>query len=112
MRANPPAFGFRILKGGRNKNVNPPYEIGFTSFIHFIGNGQAPPPCESEPNGEPYPAYLFMQGFKKDSTSWMDVSQTPPKRTKFIYSGDPETNTGWTEYKGSMNNCNRGYNRG
>jgi hypothetical protein len=105
--ANPPAFGFRILKGGLNKSVNPPYEFGFTSFIHFIGNGQAPPPCESEPNGEPYPAYLFMQGFKKDSTSWMDVSQTPPKRTKFIYSGDPETNTGWTEYKGSMYNCNR-----
>jgi hypothetical protein len=28
------------------------------------------------------------------------------KRTKFIYPGDPETNTGWTENKGSVWNCN------
>ncbi len=103
--ANPPAFGFRILKGGRNKNGNPPYEIGFTSFSQFAGYGNAP--CEFDPNGEAYPAYLLMQGFKKDSTCWMDVSQTPPKRTKFIYTGDPESNTGWTEMKGSMKNCNR-----
>jgi hypothetical protein len=30
----------------------------------------------------------------------------PRKRTKFVYAGDPETNTGWTESKGSFMNCN------
>ena len=36
----------------------------------------------------------------------MDITKIPPKRTKFCYYGDPETNSGWTESKGSMQNCN------
>jgi hypothetical protein len=47
----------------------------------------------------------MLQGLKKDRTSFMDVSQTPPVRTKFCYPGDPERQTGWTEAKGSMKNC-------
>jgi hypothetical protein len=48
----------------------------------------------------------MMQGMKTDRTQYIDVSVTPRKKTKFVYAGDPETNTGWTEYKGSMQNCN------
>jgi len=104
---NPPAMGFRILKGSEDKSLIPSIKYGMTSFVRFIGPGSAPPPCEADPNGQPYPAYLFLKGFKKDSTCWMDVSSTPPKKTKFVYSGDPETDAGWTAYKGFMANCQR-----
>ena len=30
---------------------------------------------------------------------------TPPRPVKFLYSGDPETNYGWTELKGMIRNC-------
>jgi hypothetical protein len=82
-----------------------------TSFVTFHGILSGAPFCETDPNGEAYPAYIMMQGFKKDSTCWLDPTQliTPPnfyKKTKYIYSGDPETTIGWTETKGHINNCN------
>ena len=94
--ANPPAVGMIFHKS----------PLGLTSYNFFTNTSSAPPPCESDPNGEPVPAYNMMQGFKKDRTQYVDVSVTPYKKTKFVYAGDPETNTGWTEYKGSMQNCN------
>ena len=63
-------------------------------------------PCMGETNGEPYPAYFNMKGFKKDSTAWLDPTYTPPKKTKFAFSGDPETNIGWTNPKGVILSCN------
>ncbi len=107
----PPAVGFLILKGPYNKYSNPPVQIKMTSFNTFIGTSTLPPPCESDPNGEPMAAYHMMQGYKKDSTCWLDPTQLiyPPnfyKKTKFIYYGDPETNIGWTEIKGHIGNCN------
>ena len=104
---NPPAFGFLILRGVENRSFTPIKRYKMTSFTQFRGSGSSPPPCEADPNGEPYPAFLMIKGFKKDSTSWMDVSELPYKRTRTIYSGDPETNTGWTMYKGCMDNCNK-----
>jgi hypothetical protein len=99
----PPAVGIILLKGTIQKYSSPSVNLGMTSFLK-IGKNWGPP-CESMPTGEPYPAYLMMKGYKKDSTSFIDISQTPYKRTKFCFSGDPETNTGWTEYKGYMINC-------
>jgi len=104
---NPPAFGFLILRGVENRDLDPIKRYKMTSFTRFIGTGASPPPCEADPAGEPYPAFLMIKGFKKDSTSWMDVSELPYKRTRTIYSGDPETNIGWTMFKGYMDNCNR-----
>jgi photosystem II stability/assembly factor-like uncharacterized protein len=101
----PPAAGFLLLKGARNKYSFPPINLSMTSFGTMTCISCNPPECESDPNGEPYAAYLMMKGYKKDSTRWMDVSQVPPKKTFYIYSGDPETNNGWTEPKGHMNNC-------
>ena len=107
----PPAVGFLLLKGAYSKYTNPPKQIDMTSFISIPYQNGAPP-CESEPNGEPYPAYLMMKGNKKDSTCWLDPTQIiyPPnfyKKTRFVWPGDPETNIGWTAYKGGVPNCGR-----
>jgi hypothetical protein len=92
---NPPAVGMILHKSPKN----------LTSFTHFTNTNEGPPPCESDPNEEPYAAYLNMMGFKKDSSNFMNPLINPPVPTKFVYTGDPETNTGWTEYKGSVQNC-------
>lgn len=92
---NPPAAGFMFLNSPR----------GFTSFNFFTDASISPPPCESDPIGAPLGAYRYMKGFKKDSSNFMDPTSTPPKPSKFVYSGLPEPNTGWTEYKGSIQNC-------
>lgn len=93
--ANPPAVGFIMHSA--------PFAL--SSFTYFANTGSAPPPCESDPNGEPYPAYLMMKGLKKDSSNFMDPRSSPPVPTKFVYTGNPELNTGWTEYNGSVQNC-------
>jgi len=100
----PPSVGFLLLRSAYRKYVNPGF-LGMTGFNYF-NSGEAPPPCESPANGEPLSAYYYMMGLKKDSSYWVDPTQTPRKRTKYVYAGDPETNTGWTESKGSVWNCN------
>jgi len=98
---NPPAVGFTLLHSPVNKNILPAIEYGMTSCISpykYI-------PCESDPNGEPKPAYLMLSGFKKDSTAYLDPTVTPYKKTKFTYTGEPEGNLGWTAPKGTINNC-------
>ncbi|MFZ4591914.1 MAG: hypothetical protein ACOYN6_13010, partial [Ignavibacteria bacterium] len=102
--ASPPAVGTDYFRGAVKKNTND--TLGLTSFTFFTGNGAGGPPCETDPNGEPIPAYQMLQGMKKDRTPYMDITKIPPKRTKFCYYGDPETQSGWTESKGSMLNCN------
>jgi hypothetical protein len=99
--AAPPAVGFIMLKGFKSSNTGDSWLNSVNRFIH---TGIGGPLCESGAD-EPYSAYLCMQGYKNDSTDWMDITQTPYRKTKFVFSGDPETNTGWTENKGSLNNC-------
>jgi hypothetical protein len=103
---NPPAVGFDLLKSPINKSINPPVIYEMTSFGHFTSTGAGGPVCESDPNGEPEPAYQFMRGFKKDRTPWVIPNTNPPQTTKYCYSGDPETQNGWTESKGRVKNCN------
>jgi len=103
--AAPPASGIILLNGLTRKNVVPNQKIGFTSFVYFTDLGASPPPCEADPNGEPIPAYYMMRGYKKDMSPYMNPTTTPPYQTKFCYEGDPETNSGWTEAKGSIQNC-------
>jgi hypothetical protein len=92
---NPPAVGMIFHKSPKD----------FTSFTFFTNNSVSPIPCESDPNKEPNGAYLMMKGFKKDSSNFMNPLTNPPVPTKFVYTGDPETNTGWTESRGSIQNC-------
>lgn len=95
--ANPPAAGYQLLQTPQNR--------GMTSFVYFTNTASSPPPCEADPNGEPLGAYNLLKGLKKDSTSWINPLNSQP--TKFCYTGDPETTLGWTEKKGSIQNCNR-----
>lgn len=88
--ANPPAVGFRLLKGPSfNGNQN----NGLSSFIYEVCAGCSAPVCEIEPfNAEQ--AYNFIKGLKKDGSHWLIPNTSPPQITKFVFSGDPETATG------------------
>ena len=101
---NPPAFGMDLLASPINQNVSPPDTIGFSSFIYFTCVSCGGPLCEWDPNGEPVGAFNMLQGLKKDLTPW--YNPLTGLRTKFCYPGDPESGTGWTEYRGSVQNCN------
>ena len=102
---NPPAVGFDLLKGPVNRNVNPPVVYNASSLTYFLSTSTPGPACEEDPNGEQYPAYQMMKGYKKDGTPWVIPNSNPPQTTKYCYSGDPETQAGWTESKGSVQNC-------
>jgi hypothetical protein len=102
----PPAYGMMFLQGMVRKDVTPNVNLGMTSSNYFTNTNSAPPPCESDPNGEPLGAYNFMKGFKKDLSFWLNPMTSGSRITKFTYSGSPETNTGWTETKGCLQNCN------
>ncbi|MCX7832803.1 MAG: T9SS type A sorting domain-containing protein [Ignavibacteria bacterium] len=102
---NPPAVGFRLLRTPINKNKIPYDTLGMSSFVTVFCNGCGAPSCEIDPFNEPFSAYNIMKGFKKDLSPWMDPTYSPPHQTKFIYYGDPETQSGWTENKGSVSNC-------
>lgn len=97
--ANPPAVGIRLLKTPVLQNT----QIGLTSFASGCCPS-LPLNCEDLPMNDTQ-AYHFMKGYKNDGTPWVVPRTTPPLVTKYCYSGDPETNTGWTEFKGRVKNC-------
>nr|MBC8485416.1 hypothetical protein [Bacteroidota bacterium] len=101
---HPPAFGMDFFRSPVNFNVNPPDTLGLTSFVYFICTGCGGPPCVNDPNGEPVGAYNFLKGIKKDRTPW--YNPLTGLRTEFCYPGDPESGIGWTEFDGSVLNCN------
>lgn len=98
---NPPAVGFDLLKGARVGSNN----VGMTTFDYFTNTGSGGSPCEQDPSGTPEQAYNYLKGLKKDGTPWLNPTENPPSITKFCYPGDPETNSGWTEFKGKIDNC-------
>lgn len=103
--ANPPAVGMRIIKFPVNKTVSPYDTLRAMTVSHQFCGGCIAPQCEFSPSGEPLGAYNFLKGFKKDGSNWMNPILAPPRPTKFQFPGEPETNTGWTEFKGSLWNC-------
>lgn len=100
--AAPPAFGMDYFTSPIIRATND--TLGLTSYVFFTNTGSSPPPCESDPNGEPQGAYLMMQGLKKDATPF--INPITNEQTRFVYPGDPETLSGWTEFAGSIQNCN------
>lgn len=92
----PPAVGFEWLNCSGASNIN------MKSFIYYHTHSAV---CEEDVNGEPLSAYNYMKGYKADSTPYVIPQTSPPQTTKLCFSGDPETNTGWTEFKGKINNC-------
>ncbi len=97
--SNPPAVGFDMLKGAVNRSVNPNADLYMASFVKYGFGGAA---CENEPTA-PLHSYNLLRGLKNDSTSF--INPLTMGRTKFCFSGDPEPNTGWTEFSGKINNC-------
>ncbi|MDD5360886.1 MAG: T9SS type A sorting domain-containing protein [Ignavibacteria bacterium] len=101
---NPPSVGMILLKGCADNSVNPPLNFRMTSFNYFTNNTSGGLTCEQDPS-IPTEAYEYLKGNKKDGSPFMDPFVTPHKQTKFCYPGDPETAEGWTEYRGSVQNC-------
>lgn len=93
---NPPAAGITFLKT--------PNDLGMISFSKQFKSSHAPVLCERGPY-YPYEVYNFMSGFKRDGTPWVIPNTSPPQTTKYTYSGDPESETGWTEFQGAVLNC-------
>lgn len=92
----PPAVGFQWLNCSGISN------LGMKSVVYFTNTANQGPPCEKDANGNPMGAYNMMKGIKSDGTPWV----YPPGCnasyiTKFCYSGDPETNSGWCEGNGN-----------
>jgi hypothetical protein len=102
---NPPAVGMFLCKGAVNKSVYPNVILSLTSIVYIKKGTDPHPNCELEPNSDPAAAYNFMKGLKRDGTPWVVPGTNPPQTTKFCYTGDPESNTGWTEYTGAIWNC-------
>ncbi|MCB0724393.1 MAG: T9SS type A sorting domain-containing protein [Ignavibacteriae bacterium] len=98
--SNPPAVGISFLKTPKN-NIG--QEFGLTSFVRYGSSTVIT--CEGFPN-TPTDAYNYMKGLKRDGTQWLNPEHNPPTPTRYIFSGDPETSTGWTENKGVIRNCN------
>lgn len=101
----PPAVGMRMLKTPIRRNAGPNDTLPMTAFTYFTGTGSAGPVCEQDPGSAPSQSYNFMRGYKKDGTPWLNAASNPPNQTKYCYTGDPETGSGWTEYTGKINNC-------
>jgi len=76
-----------------------------TAFNYFVGTGSGGISCEWDPGSSPFQSFNYMLGFKKDGTPWLNPITAPPHVTKFCYTGDPESETGWTEYAGLIKNC-------
>jgi hypothetical protein len=93
--ANPPAWGYAFL------NCNSGTFI-MSNCVNIARSGSPSPLCEREP-GDPVGAFLFMKGFKKDGTPFVNI--TNQQVTKYCYSGEPETFSGCTMFSGRVENC-------
>lgn len=96
----PGVYGMMFLRGLVNRNTND--TLMMTSYNWSRLHNSA---CEWEATGEPYAAFNYMRGYKKDGTAYLDPTYFPPRKTKFIFYGDPETQQGWTYDKGYIYNC-------
>jgi hypothetical protein len=85
---NPPGSNNRIVKRGFK-------ELGMTSFIYFLGTGSGDIVCVQDP-ATPLNAYRYLSGIKKDGSSWFHPFTK--QRVKKLYTGNPETGEGWTEF--------------
>lgn len=94
------AYGIQMLQGPVNKLT------GDTLRLSSFNISDLQYSCNGEANGVPRFAYNYMKGYKTDGTWFLDPTYTPYKKTKFVFSGDPETNSGWTAQKGFIMNCN------
>lgn len=105
---SPPAVGFQIVRGplvqspgdtaryyhppgSNNLVIKPGFRIsGMSSFNMYTGGNPS--------NGDPSnyrETYYNLQGIRRNGTVW--VNPENGQITKFAYSGDPESGSGWNE---------------
>jgi photosystem II stability/assembly factor-like uncharacterized protein len=94
---NPPAAGISYLNCSGGNSV-------ISSMTFFTNSASPGILCERDP-ASPLQAYYIMKGLKNDGTPFVVPNTNPPQTTKFVYSGEPESNTGWTEFGGKIENC-------
>lgn len=108
--SNPPSFAFLLLKGPEvyTGNLNDTVysfipgqsqrkaKVGYKELkltsTHAYTNAD---PVNGDPNSYKE-TYLTMQGFRRNGTNW--INPITNKITKFPYSGDPESGTGWNQF--------------
>ncbi|MES2679608.1 MAG: T9SS type A sorting domain-containing protein [Bacteroidota bacterium] len=104
----PPVMSHAILKtictndgvdNNNNSQIDEPGEqFGLSRTTYFNNNNSAFPPATTNPNVA-IEYYNYMTGFWKDGSAFTYSGNayggTIP--TSFVYTGDPSTNTGWTE---------------
>lgn len=95
-----PSVGLLWLK------CSPQNSLGLSSCA-FVGAAAISPFCESDPNPAGVQnAYNFMKGTKKDGTPWVIPPGGQQNITKYVYSGDPESGSGWNEgLPGNIHGC-------
>ena len=81
--STPPAIGYDLLQGPTNGS---PTRLGMASFSHFV-NGADPDTMTETRN--------VLHGLTIDSTAMINTLTNQP--TKFQFTGDPITGTGWRE---------------
>jgi len=97
--ANPPAVGVVLLQGIKINNT-----IKKATSIFRVGKSNYYS-CEGDPEGDAHGAYKMLKGYKKDGSNWLNPFRNPVSKTNYSFSGDPETNEGWTAFKGRFFNC-------
>ena len=97
-------MGFDLLRGPINKYSVPRDSMLMKVFAPFACGGCSAPNVNGVPTVNLSELIIFGKGFKKDGTPW--YNPLTGLRTKYCYPGDPETAVGWTEYRGSVQNCN------
>lgn len=92
---DPPGSNNKIKKVGYR-------QLGMTSFVYFTNRGSGGITCEQDPE-LPIEAYRYLTGIKKDGSAWFHPSTK--QRVNKLYTGNPETGSGWTEfgYNGNAN---------
>lgn len=89
---NPPAVGIKWLTCFPNS-------VHLNSFVPFLSSN-IPGSC-GQPN-----AYQVMRGYKNDGSWWLNPKVIQgTRKTKYVFSGDPESGNGWQCSDGIIDNC-------
>ncbi|HRE41974.1 MAG TPA: T9SS type A sorting domain-containing protein [Ignavibacteria bacterium] len=104
--ANPPAVGFLVLRSPFMLKNGIADSLGMSSFATLrCGSCAGPVVCNSS-NNTPNNAYNLMRGFKNDGTPILNPTViNGTRKTKYCFSGDPESSSGWNETVGFIRNC-------
>ncbi|HRE41975.1 MAG TPA: T9SS type A sorting domain-containing protein [Ignavibacteria bacterium] len=92
----PPSFGLMFLKTPEN--------VGMTSGIP-LPRPSSLPECIGETSISTLEARNMLLGLKKDGSTWKVHRSNPLKPTKYVFPGNPETNSGWVNSNGFTIDC-------